>query len=259
MWFFVDESWSADTCNPKFGVLLGVLIKDEELHKLDKFLFHIRKKYYGSAQAKNRNNELKGKQLLNKYILKQYEPGQPIPQNMCIVKEMLSYPLSNIYLKIFASTVFSMTKSHPALLSPNPRLLSDPFMRLIENVSMAAKEDAPGRKVTLVFDQRMGVQKDNAIAIYNYVAGLRLANIEIFPYFAVSNVSPGVQFADVMAYLLAKKEEKSPLFKRLIMDLYNEMKKLCWTSNKNPKMFSLCRFNEIILSNGDIRYTNKKS
>ena len=48
-----------------------------------------------------------------------------------------------------------MTSVHPPLLSPDPRLLSDPFKRLIENVSTAAKEDVPGRKVTLVFDQRM--------------------------------------------------------------------------------------------------------
>jgi hypothetical protein len=242
MWFFVDESWSADTCKPKFGVLLGILVKDEDLARLDKFLFSVRKKYFGDANAKNKSFELKGKDLLSKYILKQYQQGKSgksIPRNLCIVKEMLNYPTEYFFLKIFASTVFSMTKRHPPLLSPNPRALSDPFKRLIENVSTAAKEDAPGRKVTLVFDQRIGAQKDIAIAIYNYVAGMKLANIEIFPYFAVSNVSPGVQFADVMAYLLAKKEEKNPLYKTIFMSLYMEMKALCWTSKAKPKRFSL--------------------
>jgi hypothetical protein len=258
MWFFVDESWSADDYDPKFGVLLGVLVKDEDLGKFDKFIFNVRKKYYGSDQAKNKDFELKGSKLLNKYILKLYQTNQTIPKNICIVKEMINYPtVSSLYMKIFASTVFSVTDDHPPLLSPNPRSLSDPFKKLIENVSTAAQEDVPGRKVTLVFDQRIGVQKDIAIAIYNYVAGMRLSNIEIFPYFAVSNVSPGVQFADVMAYLLAKKHEQDPSYKTILMSLYKEMKVLCWTSKDNPRRFSLSKFNEII-ENGVTRYTKRK-
>ncbi|MDA8125441.1 MAG: DUF3800 domain-containing protein [Deltaproteobacteria bacterium] len=256
MWFFVDESWSADTCIPKFGVLLGVLVKDEELLKLDKFLFSVRRKYYGSTNAKNRNLELKGKDLLNKYILKQCIPGKSTPKNLCIVKEMLSYPPSEIYLKIFASTVFSATNRHPPLLSPNPKLLSEPFKHLIENVSEAASKDAAGRKVTLVFDQRIGPQTEIAIAINNYVAGMKLPNIEIFPYFAVSQVSPGVQFADVMAYLLAKRTENDRLYKPIIMELYNFMKELCWES-QDGKRFGLCKFNEKIIE-GVPRYTRRK-
>lgn len=256
MWFFVDESWSADTCDPKFGVLLGVLVKDEELSKLDKFLFSVRKKYYGSAHAKNKGFELKGKNLLNKQILQLCEPGKPTPKNLCIVKEMLSYPSKKYYLKIFASTVFSMTNRHPSLLSPNPKLLSEPFKRLIENVSIAASEDVPDRKVTLVFDQRTGAQKDIAIAIYNYVAGMKLSNVEIYPYFAISNVSPGVQFADVMAYLLAKRTENDRLYKTIIMDLYNDMKELCWASNA-VRRFGLVKFNEKI-DKGVTKYTIRK-
>src|SRR3989304_6391005 len=93
----------------------------------------------------------------------------------------------------------------------------------------------------LTSSSRIGAQKDIAIAIYNYVAGMKLFNVEMFPYFAVSNVSPGVQFADVMAYLLAKKEENDPLFKTVIMGLYKEMKTLCWTSKATPKRFGLTK------------------
>ena len=109
----------------------------------------------------------------------------------------------------------------------------------------------------LTSSSRIGAQKDIAIAIYNYVAGMKLFNVEMFPYFAVSNVSPGVQFADVMAYLLAKKEENDPLFKTVIMGLYKEMKTLCWTSKATPKRFGLTKFNEIV-EKGVIRYTTRK-
>jgi len=259
MWFFVDESWSSNDYSPKFGVLSGVLIKDEDLEALDKFIFSIRKKYYGSTQAKNRDYELKGKDLLSKYIMKLYVANKKsLPRNICIVKELICFPGNkNFYLKVFSSTVFSATSTHPSLLPTDPRLLSKPFKSLIENVSMAASEDVPGRKVTLVFDQRIGAQKDIAIAIYNYVAGMKLPNIEIFPYFAVSNISPGVQFADILAYLLAKKEEKDPLSKRLIMQLYKDMKYLCWKSEKIPNQFGLNRFNEKI-EGGVATYTIRK-
>jgi hypothetical protein len=67
-----------------------------------------------------------------------------------------------------------------------------------------------------------------------------LPNVECYPYFAVSNVSPGVQFADVFAYLLSKRIQKKPG----MMGLYNDMKKLCWESQDMPKKYGLTRFDE---------------
>jgi hypothetical protein len=240
MWFFVDETWSPEEYEPKYGILMGVLVKDEELKALDDFLFAIRKKYYGKDHAKDLNHELKGSKLLSNSVLKMIKPGEPIPKNVCIVKEMLSFPIQrDIYIKAFASTVYSGNKNNPSLLSPNSKQLAEPFRRLIENVAQAALEDVPGRKVTLVFDQRLDAQKGISIAIKNYVAGLKLPNVEVYPYFAVSNVSPGVQFADVLAYILSKrvqgKEKK----------LYSDMKQLCWESKGTPKKYGLMLFDEM--------------
>lgn len=261
MWFFVDETWCPDSFLPKFGVLLGILVKDSQLISLSKLLYGTRKKYYGEANAKDAHCELKGKELLSNHILSLVEPRKSLPKNICIVKELLSYPITrnNFYLKIFASTVYSMTNKLPQLLSPNPRDLYEPFKRLIENVSMAAQEDEPKSKVTLVFDQRIGAQKDIAIAIHNYIGGMRLPNINIHPYFAVSNICPGVQFADIMALLLSKRiQRKSLVSQRVIMDLYNDMKNLCWVSKEaTPKRYGLVSFNEIIGKEG-IRYTIRK-
>ena len=258
MWLFVDESWSPDNFSPKYGVLLGILIKDEDLSKLDKFLFNVRKKYYGSEHAKKANYELKGKNLLSNQILRLVKPGKPLPKNICIVKEMLSYPIKQgVFLRIFASTVYSMNNKHPSLLSPKPRELSYPFKKMIENVSKAALEESPSHKVTLVFDQRTGAQNDIAIAINNYVGGTKIKNIGNYPYFAVSNVSPGVQFADIMAYLLSKRVQKKASSKTLIMNLYNDMKKLCWESTSGYKSYGIVSFDEKI-EKDNITYTIKK-
>lgn len=263
MWFFVDESWSPDGFSPKFGVLLGVLVKDEQLNRMDKLLFDTIRKYYGSKAAKDAHTELKGKDLLSNYVLNLTNTllkSGALPKNICIVKEILSYPIKakDFYLKVFASTVYSMDNKHPALLSSKPRELYEPFRKLIFNVSQAASEDAPGNKVTLVFDQRIGAQKDIAIAIHNYIAGTRLKNIEKYPYFAVSNVSPGVKYADIMAYLLSKRYQGTHIKQhRLIMQLYNEMKNLCWVSKRTPIKYGLVKLNEI-KSDSDIRYVVRK-
>lgn len=242
MWFFVDESWSPDEYKPCFGVLLGILVKESQLHLLDKFLYEIRKKYFGKENAKDKEKDLKGKLLLANQILAKYKHGQVIPNNVCIVKEILSLPIHHekFYIKVFASTVFREDEKKPALLSPNAKRLSRPFKELIENVSCAAKEEMPKSKVNLVFDQRLGAQQGIAISIHNFIGGMDLSNISKYPYFAVSNVSPGVQVADIFAYLLSKRAQK----RGEIMSLYRDMCKLQWTSSGNPKQYGLRMFNE---------------
>ncbi len=47
MWFFVDESWCPDNHAPKFGVLAGVLLRQDDLMKYDNLLYGVRKKYFG--------------------------------------------------------------------------------------------------------------------------------------------------------------------------------------------------------------------
>lgn len=247
MWFFVDETWSPTEFRPKFGILFGTLIKDDQLVLLDKFLFSIRRKYYGIEHAKDLHRELKGNSLLSQNILKKWSKNQPIPNNICIVKEILSYPIQrpDFFLKVFASTVFSDSSKKPGLLSPNPKKLATPFRTLIENVSKAASEHDPSKKVTLVFDQRLDAQKDIAIAVNNFVAGLNLPNIEPYPYFAVSNVSPGVQLADIFAYLLSKYIQG----KRPLDGLYRDLSKLKWVSISTPKRYGFNRYDEKITKN----------
>ena len=90
MWFFVDETWPRPEFEPKFGILFGVLIRDDQLVLLDNLLFSIRKKYFGVSHAKDLSKELKGNSLLSNYVLNKWEPNKPIPNNICIVKHRFS-------------------------------------------------------------------------------------------------------------------------------------------------------------------------
>ncbi|PLX99283.1 MAG: hypothetical protein C0623_09380 [Desulfuromonas sp.] len=251
MWLFVDESWPPENHNPHFGVLFGILVLENQLMRLDKFLYDTRKKYFGKENAKDKTKDLKGKQLLSKKVLEMITPGKPFPNNISIVKEILSFPIvdhGDFYLKAFASTVFR-EDANPSLLSPDPKKLSRPFKEMLENVSQAAREDHKGKKVNLVFDQRLGAQQGIAIAIHNYINGMGLKNISSYPYFAVSNVSPGVQVADIMAHLLSKRAQK----KQAVMSLYKSMCKLQWES-KDGKRFGFVRYDEKKVD-GEVKYT----
>jgi hypothetical protein len=243
MWLFVDESWSPDGRNPAYGVMLGALVRHDQLDRLENLLFAIRRKYYGREQAKNLSYELKGNELLSNYVLRLWKPRSALPRNLCVVRELISYPQRHpqFYIRLFASTVYSADVRPPSLLSPDPKKLADPFRHLLESASRAAAEDAPGRTITLVFDQRRGAQKEIAIAVRNFVGGMNLPNVHRHPYVAVSNVSPGIQVADIFAHLLSKRVQKV----RAIMELYEGMKSLQWESRRQPKRYGFQRLDEI--------------
>lgn len=250
MWCFVDESWSPDGYTPRFGVICGVLILDEQLPQLDDFVFATRRKYFGKANAKDRRLDLKGKDMLSNHVLRLWSRTRTLPRNICVVKEILGLPhrFPDFYMRVFASTVFTSTGRHPALVSPDPKSLAIPFKSMIENVSRAAREYG-ARSVDLVFDQRVHAQTDIAIAIANFVAGMGVKNVRPYPYFAVSNVSPGVQVADIFGHLLAKQAQGV----RQVRTLYAELRKLQWQSTTRPRRYGLNRFSETS-TGGVLRY-----
>ncbi len=246
MWFFIDESWPPPTHTPQFGVLLGVLLKNDQLRTLEDFLYAVRRKYYGQAHARNLAVDLKGKDLLSRHSLRIEKGGKAVSTNLCIVRELLSFPekTPDFYLKAFASTVYTMNRQPPDLLSPNPAKLSDPFRELLQNVSAAARE-CSGAEVRIIIDQRLGQQEKLSISIKRFIAGTGLPNIHPYPYFAVSNISPGVQVADIFAHLLSMRVQK----KRDIMELYRNLIKLQWVSSRTPPRYGFVRFNETITNN----------
>jgi hypothetical protein len=243
VWCFIDESWSPEGYRPRFGVVLGVLLLNDQLPELEQFLFGIRRKYFGTPHAKDRRRDLKGKELLSRYALDLWSKNHSVPRNICVVREILALPKRrpDFFLQVFAATVYRQDATRPALASPDHKHLAEPFVSLIQNVSVAAYERFPTRSVNLVFDQRMCVQTELAIAVTNFIAGRRLRNVSPYPYFAVSNVSPGIQVADIFAHIIAKRAQKIGK----VMHLYNELTSLQWVSKGvRPQRYGLVRFNE---------------
>lgn len=259
MWFFIDESWSPKDSSSPFGLLSGVLVEESKLPDLDRFLFQVRKKYYGSEHARDYTRDLKGNTLLSNAMIRMWSKIGSMPNNICVVKEMLTYPTINpeIYFKTFASFIYSSNGELPDLLNPDPKKLATPIKSIIENVSMAATEHNPDASVKLIFDQRLGAQEGLAIAMRHFIAGIGLKNIHPYPYFAVSNICPGIQFADVFAYLLSRRAQKV----KELFPLYKLWMGHQWQSpvGATPHRYGLGRWNESTTASGDRRYTVRNS
>lgn len=257
MWFFVDESWSPDGVRPSFGLLSGILVEENKLPSLEDFLFSVRKKYYGQEHARDYRRDIKGKDLLSNQMLRLWASSGSMPNNICIAKEMLTFPKMNpeVFFKTFASVIFSDNEHKPDLLSPDPKRLSHPIRILIENVAEAAASYSAEKQVKLVFDQRLGSQEGLAIAMKHFIAGTRKSNIHPYPYFAVSNISPGIQFADVFATILSKNIQGF----RELHQFYLGWRDLQWLSQEGvaPRRYGLNSWDET-KQNGERRYSVRR-
>lgn len=210
---YFDESWHDVDKNLKIGVLFGLLMRKNVIPRLDNFAYQVRKKYYGQAHAKDKTRELKGQKLFSNATFKiaQKNPGV-MPRNHCIAMELISWckqqPKADRPM-VFASIVYG---TDPHLKCLDPKLLDLPFTDLCLKISKAASEIEPGTPVTLIFDERLGAQAGIAISMYNFIKGVGVKNLNPFSYFAISNVDPAVQLADIFAYITGKRARKDQRF-----------------------------------------------
>jgi hypothetical protein len=196
MWCFVDESWQ-EAGNEQIGVLAAAIGPKAEFGELGRLLFRVRKKYYGEDQARNLRSELKGKDLFTKLAFKQHQAGYS--KNLSIAREVLEW-VAQSAIRFIGICVYGDTK--PPLLSPDLKLLSPPFRELCVRILAHVPENQTAQ---LIFDQRLGAQEEISIAVHNYLAGIP-GNTRLlpFPLIGVSNVWPGLQLADIAAFVLGK-------------------------------------------------------
>lgn len=248
MWCFMDESWTDSRDGQRIGVLFGLTMPYDALRLVDRRLFAVRKKYYDqrykNGHAKNYERELKGKDLLSGWSFKlmSKNKGEP-PVNHCVAREILSWVgdhREELRLDAFAMIVYG---ADPRLECVEPRRLELPYRDLLRRISACCGEREPGGYVTLVFDSREVVQKANAIAFRNFIAGTQITNINPCPYFAVSNVEPAIQVADICAYIIAKRAAGD---KRFLDPWYQELKRIQWSGKVNDVLwFGFRRYDQV--------------
>jgi len=110
------------------------------------------------------------------------------------------------------------------------RRLNYPFVELLRRVSAAASGLASDRSVNLVFDEKL-TDRDVAISIRRFVSGVRLPNVSHYPLVGVSHVSPGIQLADIGAYILGTRSVGDRRFTPWLTRLRN----LEWSGQVNGR------------------------
>jgi hypothetical protein len=94
---------------------------------------------------------------------------------------------------------------------------------ILNKVSAAAEEFKDDWSVTLVFDEQLA-ELETAISIRRFVSGVKLPNVSHYPLMGVSHVSPGVQLADIGAYVIGRRAA-DPRFEKWLRMVRN----LEWT------------------------------
>lgn len=240
---YFDETWQNAGGGLRVGVIFGLLIKKDLISRLDNSLYGVRKKYYDKEHAKDKNRELKGSKLLSNSIFRIAAKNPNVmPLNHCIVMEIISWceklPES-LTPKVFASIVYG---TDPHLECLDPKRLDLPFRDLCEKISVAASEIDKKGSVTFIFDERWGAQTGIAISIYNFISGVGVKNLNPSPYFAVSNVEPGVQVADIFAYIVGKRAIKDQRF----IEWYKKLLPFQWKGIvENKKRWGFQRYDAV--------------
>jgi hypothetical protein len=202
---------------------------NDTVDELNNILYRAQHAHFGSAHARDLRCEVKGSQLLSNYAIK---IGQSNRQscNLEAAKDILrecAKLRGEQRILLFAAVIYG---EKDILKKVTQHKIAYPLVEMLQRISFAASKLAPSRSVSLVFDEQLAA-RDVAISIRRFVAGRHLANVSHYPLIAVSNVSPGIQLADLGAYILGRRAAGDVRFE----DWVNRLKKLQWTDTMNGR------------------------
>ena len=201
MLFFLDESWQITSDKKyKVGVIAAFQINSHDYNECSKQLYILKSKHWGSTSG---NNEIKGKGIFKNFNFNLEEKGI-VSYELNLARDIFSY-LKTLGTTCFASVVFAQNELD--LACANPSQLERPFFFLFERIDLFMKENHPGLKAKLIFDDR-GVQVNKAISksVSNFFhksqKGLIFDSIIKVPLFAISTENIGIQLADMVSHIL---------------------------------------------------------
>lgn len=198
MIFFVDDSWQTIDGQP-VGALGAVALEEARYNDFCSSFYGIKQTVLGAKELSD--SEIKGQNALAKAAFKREELHGDSHWLKAIDK------LFNCLARFNART-FVIWTTEPSMLTlrnPTSTELSKPYKQLLFDFRAYMQNEAAGRLATLNFDLRSAREDEAAArAIENFMArtrgGWRDHFIQV-PNFTVSSVSPGLQAADLVAYL----------------------------------------------------------
>jgi hypothetical protein len=198
MLFFIDETWQ-ELAGHQIAALGCVAIRQKSYNPFCREVFAIKKNVLGATEL--RDAELKGKKCFAKRTFRTREGSQ---------RSKLLDAAAEVFdtLEKYGARTFVIWTSAPTLVSLRSMQsdeLSKAYKALLYDLRAFMRGVATNRLGSLNFDQRdLGSDEAAACALQNFLVRTRGDWDKHFltvPSFTVSAVSPGLQAADLVAYL----------------------------------------------------------
>jgi hypothetical protein len=212
MLIFFDETFrdSLKYPNVSLGALCGVAIPERELHRVATDVFQLKRKHLGSEFAND--GEIKGRNLLKNWVLKQAEKGMQ-STNLRLAEDILNYIVAK---KLFIFGCVCFERGIQRFRCEDVHALDTTFRFIFERIDMFMKIEFPDRMAKIVFDDRdYGINQKNSRAITNFFqrssVGLSLNSIIHAPFFAISQAqNVGLQLADLVTTVVGLRFSSHP-------------------------------------------------
>lgn len=190
MLVFIDESYHrADEPNAK-STFSAVLIQEDRYREFDVKLFNLKKHFWKVETPYEL--ELKGRELLKERSLSLPKTRDFIEQFIYLCKEV-------------DAVVFAVIQDGTFTLASESNRLPNLYRALMRRVNTYMQEKEPQGYATFFFDgidhrtnRKIAISFNNFM--YRHHAGQSYKNILPTPFFCDSEVTPGIQAADVLAY-----------------------------------------------------------
>lgn len=203
MLIFIDESWQERPDGQKIGVLAAVQIKAHDFNLFSREIYKLKVQHLGYDAG---NCEMKGNKLFRNYLFELEKKGIR-SADLELVRSVFGFLYAH-KVKVFASIVHDKEEIH--LTCKNAERLERPFFFLFERINIYMEENHPALMGHIIFDDR-GLQDNTRISIgmgnffYKSNKGQTFERIIKVPSFSISTNNIGLQVADMVAYLLARR------------------------------------------------------
>lgn len=198
MLFFIDESWQ-NIGGREIGALGGVGIPEPLYNHFCREVFAFKRDVLGAQELKDR--ELRGTSCFAKSAFRKRE-GTGHSRLLQAAEKTLDA------IERHQGKVFLIWTADPALSllrNPNSTALSKPYKELLFDMRALMRNEEPGFRGALTFDQRHHREDEAAAcAISNYLIRTRgdwSSRFTQIPNFTSSAISPGLQAADLVVHL----------------------------------------------------------
>jgi hypothetical protein len=197
--FFIDETWQ-DIGGQQVAALGAVAIPQTAYNRFCREVFALKQRILGAKELSDA--ELKGAKCFANRTFRAREGDTG--SKLLIAADAMFDALSKHGAHSFV--IWTTHADLLALRSTKTTELSPPYKQLLHDFRALMQREAPRRLGSLNFDQRnIGSDEVAACALQNYLVRTRGVNWEehflTVPNFTVSAVSPGLQAADLVAYL----------------------------------------------------------